>query len=271
MTYCPFCGKPLVQGAAYCPSCGRQLIDHAGNPIDHVRPSIGATVRKSFRDAGPRVRAQSQTVLVLAIIATMLGGLSIATPASWADTSNNIGATANALGTGLFLLAIVAQYFIMADATRAVRPEFKLTIVGVISVFVINFAYNVIMNFGLLLLVIPGFWLAVKYSTWLPLFLQGEEDSFSKSWLYTTNEFWETAALNVIAWAFLCAAIFVLYAVGIGIVDVWPVAGVVTAPVITVAGYYVGYVTWLMWVYWAAELRTHAQVVAAAVPAAAAT
>lgn len=264
MIYCPFCGRLLVQGAPYCASCGRQLVDPAGNLVDHVRPSLGATVRKSFKDAGPRLGAHSHAVLAFALLAAMIGGLCIAAPPSWADQANDIGASANALGIGVFLLLIVAQYFIMADATRAVQPRFKMTLVVFLGVLLINLGYNIIINFGVLLFVVPGFWAAVKLSPWLPLFLQGEEDAFSKSWLYTTNQFWQTTALNLIAWGFFCATAFVLYVVGTAVVDAWPVAAVVAAPLITVAGYYVLYVTWLMWAYWAAELRTHGQVVAAA-------
>jgi hypothetical protein len=233
---------------------------HCGNKIASVavvprEASMQRAIGNGFRDALPRMRAQQTKVLVFCAIAAIVGVLAAVAPPSLSDKTSGVNAASSVLFAGIYALAVVAQYFVMADAIRAVNPAFRMTFVTFLMTLLIGFAYNIIVEVGLFLLIVPGIWVGVKFSAWLPMQLQGEPDGFTRSWQCTTGRFWETILVNIVAWGFFGVCIWWLLMLGLLAVNALPAAAILVGPAATVAGYYVATVAWLIWSYWAAALR----------------
>ncbi len=207
---------------------------------------------RAFSEAWARLEVRPQFFFGFLVIATMLGGFALAAPSSWATA--DYSATTNVLVIELLALAVILQYFVIADAIRAVVPSFRLTVLLFVLLALVNAGYSIIVEVGIFLLIVPGFYLAVKLSLWVPYLLFGNSDAFTDSFSDTTGAFWETALLNFLAWAVCSIGLYAVYALVFIFAEVWRASAVIVAPVATAAGLYLCTAVWLMWVHWADAL-----------------
>jgi hypothetical protein len=108
------------------------------------------------------------------------------------------------------------------------------------SVILISILVGLAVGFGLLLLVIPGIFLAVKFSVSIPALVVEDRrgtDAMSRSWNITQGFFWHALGVWVVAFLVQMVVGFVLGAIGAIFGDFWLVrwifsagAQIITAP-----------------------------------------
>jgi hypothetical protein len=231
--------------------CGRRL----GARADVQRVAAGEVVVKAFVDAFARVRSQGVKLAVFVVLAAIIGGLAAAAPPGLADEKDKLNAATTVLLVFMYPLAWILQYFVIADSIRAVVPAFHMNFVNLLLTIAIGFAFNVMVEIGFVLLVVPGIFVAVRFSVWLQLQLQGERDAFVKSWEFTGAQFWQTLLVDIVSWGILLFSSSTIFTTSYAIVNAVPVAAAVVAPVAMVIGFYVATIAWLSLSYWAAALR----------------
>ncbi len=231
--------------------CGRRL----GAPVDVQEVAVGEVIVKAFVDAFPRLRAQGLKLAVFVVLAVVFGVLAAVAAPGLADTKDNLNAATTVLLICMYPLAWLMQYFVIADSIRAVVPAFRMNFVNFLLTIVIGFAFNVMVEVGFILLVVPGIFVAVRFSVWLQLTLQGERDAFVKSWEFTGAHFWQTLLVDIVAWGILLFSCSTIFTASYACVNAFPKLAVVVAPVATLVGFYVATIAWLVLSYWAAALR----------------
>jgi hypothetical protein len=161
------------------------------------QPSIGEIIDRAFRDALPVMRSRTPVYGVLAAIAA-LGGLFL--PFAHAMGSTPVEGTRLQLALQPpNVLGAIAIFFVIPTVARTVRPEFRMTVGRVFGLIGIAIAIGVVVEVGFLLLIVPGVYMAVKWSQAQWAYLLGEgKNPFGESFEMTKGHFWHTLGFSIL-------------------------------------------------------------------------
>ena len=219
-----------------------------------THPSIGGTIDRAFRDALPLMRTRTRVYAVLAVLAAVCG---ISVP--FAQAVGNL--PVDAVRLELFLqptniLGAIAMFFVLPAVARTVRPEFVMTVGRVFGIIGVLIALGVVVDIGLILLIVPGVYMLVKWSQTVWTYVLGEgKNPFGESFEITKGHFWHTlgfAFLLGIAVIVPLAVVLVCAAVIAGAV---PFLAVVLSPIAFLAYVFVIHVLRLGEMRWMLALR----------------
>jgi hypothetical protein len=100
------------------------------------------------------------------------------------------------------LLAVYWYYHSLANAVRLVDPGFAMKAEHVLRLIGINFVYGICVEVGFLLLIVPGIYIANKWSLSSLIAVKentGAFDALSRSWAVTDAFFWPTLGFNILS------------------------------------------------------------------------
>lgn len=220
------------------------------------QPDIWGIIAGAFRDAWPLMRKRMPVYYVLAALCALLSLGATAWVRSVADPSVQTSLRIEAAFQPANLCAAIAAFFALAAAVRTVRPEFKMTFLTVLALIGISFVVGLASELGLILLIVPGVWVAIKLSqaTWAYLLASGK-NPFAESWEITTGHFWETFAFLIVLSLLVTLVMIVTYFLPAVVGYLVPFSLVILGPVAFLGYLYAYHVAILAEMRWMLELR----------------
>jgi len=207
---------------------------------------MGQIIQSAFSEALPLIRSRIGVYVVMAILCAIAGLTLPFIPASVVAPADAQNAAGSQVPLRLFvalyaseILGALSIFFILPAAIRTVRPGFKMTLGRLVGLVGLGYGVAIAVMFALVLLVVPAFWLAVKWSQYTWTYLIGEgNDPLDESWHMTTGRFWQTFGFFILV--AIVALIPIVIVMGGAVVlagFVAPMLGVVLVPIA-----YLGYV-----------------------------
>lgn len=150
-----------------------------------VFPAMGPLIGSSFDRAVTVMAREWRSLGIIAVAAIVLSAINFA-----------IG---ECIG---ILLAIYWYYHSLANAVRLVDPGYAMTADHVLRLIGINFLYGICVEAGSLLLLIPGIYIANKWSLASLIAVRentGVFDALGRSWKVTDPFFWPTLGFNILS------------------------------------------------------------------------
>jgi uncharacterized protein UPF0259 len=148
-------------------------------------PAMGPLVGSSFDRA-------------LTVMAREWRGLAIVAVVAIGSSAINF-AIGECIGIGLL---VYWYYHSLANAVRLVDPAFAMKAEHVLRLIGINFVYGICVEVGFLLLIVPGIYVANKWSLSSLIAVRentGAFDALSRSWAVTDAFFWPTLGFNILS------------------------------------------------------------------------
>jgi hypothetical protein len=218
------------------------------------QPDIFAILEGAVKGAWPLMRSRMSVYGILAAI-TAVAGLAVPL-ASMAGSENETALRIQLAVQPVSICGGIAVFFALAAAARTVRPEFRMTFINVLAVIGIGILVGVVTELGIFLLIVPGVWIAVKWSQAIWSYLLSEGKSpFEESWQITTGHFWETFGFNILLSLVITVVSLALFAAPLIVAVFMPVLAVVMSP-IALLGYVFAYnIAALGQMRWLLELR----------------
>jgi hypothetical protein len=179
-------------------------------------------IGSAFSDAPGLLRSRMPVYLVLTMLSVLVGlGVAFAPfPKDESTPQMGIFVTAYATIYVSLILGTIAAYFAVPAAARTVRPGFGMTIGRFFGLLGLGYAFALAFEFGLILLVVPGFRFGVKWSQYVWTYLLNDgDDPLDESWRITTGRYWETFGFSLL----------LALVLGIPLVVVWGIVGVLVA------------------------------------------
>lgn len=140
------------------------------------------------------------------------------------------GAVNFLLAVFLVICFLIYWYFAsLANTVRLANPAYRMTAGTAMRLLGLSIVYGVAVDLGLLLLIVPGIYIANKWSL-APLILAKEDadmsTAMSRSWAVTDQFFWPTLGFNILAALAMVAVAIVGYVIAIGVgASVFAVSG----------------------------------------------
>lgn len=165
--------------------------------VTSALPAMGPLIGASFDRAFSIVAARWKLFAIFAAAAIVVGAFDVA--------------------AGCFVAIAFTVYWYYASLANAVRltnPQYAMTADHVLRLIGINILYGIAVEIGLLLLIVPGVYLANKWS--LSSLIAVKEDAgvsqgLSRSWYLTGPFFWPTLGFNILSGLAVAAVAFAGY------------------------------------------------------------
>jgi hypothetical protein len=226
------------------------------------RPDIGETISFAYRAAWPLMLSRRTIYSVLAVMCGLAGiglpfvhGMGVGPNGQDLDFSTRLQL---AVQTPNLLGGLAALFVVIPTVARAGNPEFRMTVGKFFGMIGVGIVVGIVAELGLLLLVVPGVYLAVKLSqsVWAFLLTEGK-NPWSESWEITKGSFWQTLLFLIVA-GFAGALPIVGYFVAAGLAVAVPVLGFALLPAAFVCYLFSYHVVMLAQMNWMLGLRSAA-------------
>jgi hypothetical protein len=219
-----------------------------------AHPSIGGIIDRAFRDALPLMRARMRVYAVLAILAAVCG-----TFVPFAQGIGNFPVEAVRLELLVQppnILGAIAMFFVLPAVARTVRPDFVMTVGRVFGIIGVLIALGVVVDIGLILLIVPGVYMLVKWSqtVWAYVLREGK-NPFGESFEITKGHFWHTLGFAVLLGIAILVPLAVVFLLAAAIAGAVPFLAVVLSPIAFLAYVFVIHVLRLGEMRWMLALR----------------
>ncbi|GAC1653328.1 MAG: hypothetical protein NVS9B12_03280 [Vulcanimicrobiaceae bacterium] len=193
------------------------------------------------------------TLAIISAIFVLLGGT------MKYDPQRNDVSTQTNLGLAFFLSYYVAIIFVsvygLADSVRTVNPNFKMTFSGIMAMIGLSLLIGLIVDIGLLLVIIPGIWLAVKLSqTIFAYFLRPGRNALNESWKSTDGHFWGTLLFYFLIGIFVGFGMLLPYYLALAAIVYVPYAAIMLVPFVFGIWCFMQYFNALVHVRWTESL-----------------
>jgi hypothetical protein len=216
----------------------------------HGAEMLKASLVRGFRDAPGRMLAKRSFFVVFAAAAFALGiGVAILPP-----SSSNAFDPIRTMLVGTDCLLGVAFFFILADAVRAERSDFVMTLRVLIGWLARVWLSLATVAAGIAFFIAPGLYAAVKLAPWTAYFLLGADEPLQQTLRDTTGYFWETCAFLVFAWLFPQLTLIAVALIAALCVVAFPLCAIVATPLLALFGCYALTVVCLVWIHYSAAL-----------------
>jgi hypothetical protein len=182
--------------------------------------------------------------------------------------SNSYNATSALEGLliGAYYIAVlIISFCALADSIRTMRPDFKMTFVGVLAMIGLSIVVGIAIDVGALLFIIPAFWIAVKLSqTVYVYFLRPGRSALGESWNITTGHFWETLGFYLLLSLVVGFAMILPLYVAFFFSALYPLSGIVLIPFVFAIWSFIQYFNALVHVRWTEALLRSREMASAA-------
>jgi hypothetical protein len=219
-----------------------------------AHPSIRAIIDSAFRDALPLMRTRTRVYAGLAVIAAVCG--------IFVPFAHAVGyLPVDAVRLELFvqppnILGAIAMFFVMPAVARTVRPEFVMTVGRVFGIIGVLIALGVVVEIGLILLIVPGVYMLVKWSQAVWTYVLGEgANPFGESFEITKGHFWDTLGFALLLGTAVVVPLAVVFVCAAAIAGAVPFLAVVLSPIAFLAYVFVIHVLRLGEMRWMLALR----------------
>jgi hypothetical protein len=229
--------------------------------VRDYRPDYSSVFSESAHDAWTLLLRRKVMVLVL-----LAGVALLAIPVAFfmpplkagagASAVNNAAGSLEGILTGAYYLAIVlVSVYALADSIRTVRPEFHMTFGGLLAIIGLSLLVGLVVDVGLLLFIIPGFWIGVKLSqTIYAYFLRPGRGALAESWNITTGHFWPTLGFYIVLGFFVGFAMLLPFYVALFFSLLYPLSAIVMIPFVFAIWSFMQYFNSLVHVRWTEAL-----------------
>lgn len=182
-----------------------------------LTPDLGGTISGALSDTWPALRSWLPWLVAVVVVICAGAALIFASGFFQAAATKPPGRVAHIeyyiAGESVLIVAIVVgATFALASAVRTIKPEFSMTAGTFFGFFGYGLLSALIIMVGFICLVIPGFYLAIKFSAVPYVYLLGEREPLKTSWKITKGRFWWTVLVVLLIG--LCAQVGI-YAVAI--------------------------------------------------------
>ena len=120
----------------------------------------------------------------------------------------------------VFCFLIYWYFTSLANTVRLANPAYRMTAGTAMRLLGLSIVYGLAVDLGLLLLIVPGIYIANKWSL-APLILAKEDadmsTAMSRSWAVTDQFFWPTLGFNILAALAMFAVVIVGYVLAVGV------------------------------------------------------
>lgn len=217
--------------------------------------AVWQTIFGSFGEAFAIVRRGAKRYLPWIAGSSLFGIPTFLAPAH--ATPDQLSTPALVMMGGLFATMIVIACSILADVVRSIRRDFAMTPRRLASAALVYFATALATDIALAFVYVPGFYIGVKLSQWLPYHLLHDEEigeSARRSWNDTTGVYWETlTAITLGGLVYVAGLVAVSVVPGVAF-DHHPLALVANPVALVIATYAIAYVL-IAWFRWSSILR----------------
>lgn len=223
--------------------------------VKTAQPDTMGIIGSAFRGAWPLMERRMFVYWILAAL-TALGVAFGMWLGEFAGPSDQQAVHLEIAAQPVAAFAAIAMFFILPEVIRVVQPAFKMTFILVLAIIGIGLVVGVATEIGLVLLIWPGIWIAVKlsFATYAYLLDQGK-NPFRESWAITTGYFWQTLGFMAALSIFVGLIELVLLGLPLALAWVFPSGAVVLSPIAFLGVVYLYYVTLTAYVRWLLELR----------------
>ena len=165
--------------------------------VPSALPAMGPLIGASFDRAFSIMAARWKVFAVFAGVAVVVGAFDV--------------------GAGGFVAICFTVYWYYASLANAVRltnPHYAMTSEHVLRLIGLNIVYGIAVEIGLLLLIVPGIYIANKWSLSSLIAVKedaGVTDAMRRSWHLTDPFFWPTLGFNILSGLAVAAVAFVGY------------------------------------------------------------
>ena len=154
-----------------------------------------------------------------------------------------------------YIAVLIISFYALADSIRTVRPDFKMTFVGVLAMVGLSIVVGLAIDVGALLFIIPAFWIAVKLSqTVYVYFLRTGQSALGESWNITTGHFWQTLGFYFLLSLVVGFAMILPLYVAFFFSALYPLSGIVLVPFVFAIWSFIQYFNALVHVRWTEAL-----------------
>lgn len=187
-------------------------------------PSPGAIISGVLSDTLPLMRSRQTVYLILAAIAAVCALALLHTlPSPRAVNSQRADIAFQTVN----LLGVIALFFTIPNIIRTLRPDFRMTFGKIVMLTVFNIGAAICIDIGLVLLIVPGVFLLVRWSQLMWTYLEGgAENPYAGSWRLTAGYFWPTLLFFIVVSLVACIA----GAIALGVPLTVPSLGVIALP-----------------------------------------
>jgi hypothetical protein len=230
------------------------------------QPSIGETLRSSFRDAG----AIAKTNLVPAAVLIVLGSaIAVTLALSGGIKPGGVGAWFPIAVTVADLAMIVTAYCAIAAAVRTIHAAYRMTFGQLIGMLGYSLLCGLLAMIASLFFIIPGYWVGLKLmlTPYTYVVTGGAPDALKTTWNMTTGYYWQTFGMFFLAGICIAAITFAAYSVAYFAGMLAPISTIVFAPIVLALFVWVLHVQALIYVRWTDALLPRASMPQQGVPA----
>ncbi|HKU66210.1 MAG TPA: hypothetical protein VJP85_00385 [Candidatus Baltobacteraceae bacterium] len=229
------------------------------------QPSIGETLRSSFRDAA----AAAKTNLVPAGAFVVLGtALAVTAALSGGLKAGEVPAWFPIVVTVADIAGIVTAYSAIAAAVRTIHPQYRMTFAQFIGMFGYSLLAGFFTMLAALLFIIPAYWVGVKLMLmpYTYVVTNGAPDTLKNTWNMTTGYYWKTFGMFLLLGICESGILLGAYLVAFFIGSLAPISAVVLAPLVLAALAWLLHVQALAYVRWTDALLPRANLPARGAP-----
>jgi hypothetical protein len=158
-------------------------------------------IQGAFSDAVSLLKTRRTLYIVLGLLCAVAGFFLPTVPMEWAveGTSQTQMPRLEVAYDVPAMLGGFAVFFIYPSVARTVRPEFRMTVGRFFGVIGVSLVVGIVCVLGFVAFIIPGFWIAIKWSLCIWTYLLSEgKNPFGESWEITTGQFWETFGFSLL-------------------------------------------------------------------------
>jgi len=229
------------------------------------RPGYARMFADSANDALAMVLRRRVLMIVTLILSIAGAGLALLAPHTYEPRASGLPGTEFASASvlpaiaGLYITQWFIPFFAMADSIRTVDPAFRMTFVRILGLIGYGLVVGLMVGFGSLFFIIPGIYLAIKFSqTPYAYLLRAGQNPMTNSWEMTDGRFWQTLLFYVFLSIVASFALLLPFYFTLLFTFAFPPAALILTPFLVAIWCYVMYFNQLVHVRWTeALLRSH--------------